>query len=232
MGHQNLRLRPRVSETFPIEFGRHLSPDQCSGGAAKRFMDISLAALTIVMLTPLLVGVALLVRLSDGGPAFFSHDRLGHGGRRFKCWKFRTMTPDAPARLREYLAQNSAAAEEWQRTRKLRNDPRITPLGWYLRTYSIDELPQLFNILLGEMSFVGPRPIEMSEMVRYGPSRRFYLKARPGLTGLWQVNGRNEVSYRRRVAFDRYYVTHWSAKMDVVLIFRTFAVVLSGRGAY
>jgi exopolysaccharide production protein ExoY len=142
------------------------------------------------------------------------------------------MLPDSFDLLKAHLVRNPQAAREWKQNQKLTHDPRETPLGHFLRVYSVDELPQLFNILSGDMSFVGPRPIEWTEQSRYGQSLRHYLGSRPGLTGLWQVSGRSNSSYRKRVAFDRYYVTHWSMLADIILIFRTVPVAINGTGSY
>lgn len=202
------------------------------GGQGKRVFDVALALVMILVLSPLLLGLALAVRLSDNGPALFGQTRIGADGKVLKVWKFRTMVPDADLRLREHLGCNPQARREWQACRKLRSDPRITRLGHVLRKYSVDELPQLFNILIGEMSFVGPRPITEAECVLYGNSLRHYLACRPGLTGIWQVSGRNDVSYRKRVALDRLYSTRWTPFLDIILLFKTVPVALSGRGSY
>jgi exopolysaccharide production protein ExoY len=202
------------------------------GGRMKRVFDIVFSAAAIIVLSPLLIGLALMIRFSDGGPAFYGHTRVGHGGRLFKCWKFRSMAADSSRLFDEHLAASSEARHEWQTYGKLRNDPRVTPLGHILRKYSLDELPQLFNILLGEMSVVGPRPVAIEELAYYGSSKRYYRQCRPGLTGLWQVSGRSDLGYDKRVALDRCYITHWSMLLDISLIFRTFSVVLKGRGSY
>lgn len=202
------------------------------GGLTKRAFDIVVALVAILLLSPLLIGVALAVKLSDGGPALFGQTRIGAHGRTFRIWKFRSMVPDAQARLRAYLESNPEAQREWAQYRKLKNDPRITPLGRVLRKYSVDELPQIFNILLGDMSFVGPRPIDQSECALYGNSLIHYFRCRPGLTGLWQVSGRSDTSFDRRVTMDRYYAKHWSVLLDVVLIFKTIPVAITGRGSY
>ena len=202
------------------------------GGIAKRIFDVALALMAIILLSPLLLAVGLAVKLSDRGPAFFGPTRVGYSGREFKCWKFRSMLPDSSDLLKAHLVRNPQAAHEWKQNQKLTHDPRVTPLGHFLRIYSVDELPQLFNILSGDMSFVGPRPIEWTEQSRYGQSLRHYLGSRPGLTGLWQVSGRSNSSYRKRVAFDRYYVTHWSMLADIILIFRTVPVAINGTGSY
>jgi exopolysaccharide production protein ExoY len=202
------------------------------GGAMKRVFDIVLALIAIFLLSPLLLAVGFAVHLSDRGPALFGHSRVGYSGKEFKCWKFRSMIPDSNHVLQDHLDRNPHAAREWKQNRKLKNDPRVTPLGHFLRVYSVDELPQLFNILSGDMSFVGPRPIEVTERTKYGQSLRYYMSSRPGLTGLWQVSGRSNSTYQKRVAFDRYYVTHWSMLADIVLIFKTVPVAISGTGSY
>jgi exopolysaccharide production protein ExoY len=196
------------------------------GGLTKRALDIVVASVALVLLSPLLLLVALLIRVTMGGPVLFAHTRLGHGGRSFACLKFRTMVNDADTALHDHLVHNSAAREEWRVDHKLRNDPRVTRLGSILRRSSIDELPQLFNVLMGHMSCVGPRPIVAAEIPRYGRAWADYTKACPGMTGLWQVSGRNRLSYRTRVALDRRYVRRWSAMGDVWILLRTVPAVL------
>jgi len=198
---------------------------------AKRVFDIVLTALILAYLAPLLGLVYCLVR-RDGGPALYGHKRIGAGGEAFKCWKFRTMVVDAEAVLKDLLERDPVAAAEWQRDFKLKKDPRVTAVGRFLRATSLDELPQLFNVLRGEMSLVGPRPIVRDEMARYGANIVEYLSCRPGLTGLWQVSGRNDVSYRQRVALDTDYVRHWSLRRDIEILLRTIGVVLRRSGAY
>ena len=196
------------------------------GGLTKRALDIAVASVALVLLAPLLLLVALFIRLTMGSPVIFSHARLGYGGRPFACLKFRTMVNDADTALQGHLVHNNAAREEWQIDRKLRSDPRVTRLGSILRRSSIDELPQLFNVLMGQMSCVGPRPIVAEEAPRYGRAWEDYIKACPGMTGLWQVSGRNRLSYRTRVALDRRYVRRWSAMRDVWILCRTVPAVL------
>jgi lipopolysaccharide/colanic/teichoic acid biosynthesis glycosyltransferase len=165
------------------------------------------------------------------GKPIFSQQRVGRGGKAFACYKFRTMVVGAEQVLADYLRGNQAAKEEWLRTFKLTHDPRITPVGRFLRKSSLDELPQLFNVLKGDMSLVGPRPIVSAEVPRYRSKIRDYHRLRPGLTGLWQVSGRNLVSYRRRVALDSVYARRRSLAMDVLILARTVGVVFLGRGA-
>jgi len=203
------------------------------GGVIKRGMDVAGALCGLVILAPLLVLISLLVRFSNGGgPVFYGHRRIGCGGRSFACYKFRTMAVDGDTLLKAHLQANPAARIEWEATRKLKDDPRVTPVGVVLRKLSLDELPQLYNILVGDMSIVGPRPVVKDELKIYGTSASYYLRSRPGLTGLWQVSGRNDVSYERRVAFDRHYVENWSVMRDMVIIVRTVPAVCLSRGSY
>ena len=199
---------------------------------AKRALDIIAAGLGLVLLSPFFLIVALMVR-ADGGPAFFAHQRVGRGGKLFGCLKFRSMVIDSQARLEALLASNPAARAEWEATRKLKNDPRITPIGRFLRSTSLDELPQLINVLRGEMSLVGPRPVQEAEIDRYyGASAAHYMAVRPGITGLWQVSGRSETSYESRVALDVAYVSRPSLLADLSILLRTPVAVVSRRGAH
>ncbi|MDK2122977.1 sugar transferase [Parachitinimonas caeni] len=198
---------------------------------AKRLLDIIGAGILLILLLPVFMVVSLIIR-SHGGTAIFGHKRVGRAGQPFVCYKFRTMIPNADQRLKELLAHDPAAREEWERDFKLKDDPRITPIGAILRQTSLDELPQLWNVLIGDMSLVGPRPIVEAEMPRYGADIDLYLSVRPGLTGLWQVSGRNNMSYTERVALDSYYVNNWSLFGDIKIIFKTALVVVRGDGAY
>ena len=199
---------------------------------AKRALDIVGAGLGLVVLAPFLLIVAMMVR-ADGGPAFFAHQRVGRGGKLFGCLKFRSMVIDSQARLEDLLANDPAARAEWDATRKLKNDPRITRIGRFLRSTSLDELPQLINVLRGEMSLVGPRPVQEAEIDRYyGASAAHYMAVRPGITGLWQVSGRSETSYESRVALDVAYVSRPSLLADIAILLRTPVAVLSRRGAH
>jgi len=199
---------------------------------AKRALDIIGAGVGLVLLAPFFLIVALMVR-ADGGPAFFAHQRVGRGGKLFGCLKFRSMVIDSQARLEALLANDPAARAEWEATRKLKNDPRITRIGRFLRSTSLDELPQLINVLLGEMSLVGPRPVQEAEIDRYyGASAAHYMAVRPGITGLWQVSGRSETSYESRVALDVSYVSRPSLLADISILLRTPVAVLSRRGAH
>lgn len=202
------------------------------GGGVKRGFDIVVALTAITLLLPLVGLIALAIKLWDRGPVFYRHRRIGLNGASFDCLKFRSMVMNGDEVLTRHLACNSEAAREWEETQKLKRDPRITPLGASMRKTSIDELPQLLNILKGEMSFVGPRPIVTAEVPKYGDCIAHYLRARPGLTGPWQVSGRNDVSYATRVALDRDYVDEWSFRRDLLIIAKTVRVVVSARGCY
>jgi exopolysaccharide production protein ExoY len=201
------------------------------GGLAKRSLDIGLAFTALVLLSPLMLGVALLIKLTSPGKVLYGHGRIGFAGRQFRCWKFRTMVVDGDRVLEDYLRQNPHERAIWLAERKLRDDPRITPMGAVLRKLSVDELPQLYNILMGQMSIVGPRPVVADELGQYRHSAGHYLRTRPGLTGLWQVSGRNDTSYRKRVLLDRLYVRRWSMLLDLWIILQTVPAVLSSRGA-
>ena len=202
------------------------------GGVSKRCFDILFALLALAFAAPIGLVLAALVKLSDGGPVCFRHKRVGYSGETFSCLKFRTMAVDSERILREHLEKNPEARREWLETRKLKDDPRITPLGRVLRMSSLDELPQLINILRGEMSIVGPRPVVSDEISQYGSDAVAYLRARPGLTGAWQVSGRNDVSYEERVALDAWYVQNWSPWHDIAILLKTVPALLSRRGAY
>jgi undecaprenyl-phosphate galactose phosphotransferase len=197
----------------------------------KHAFDLVAACAALLLLGPGMIAIAMLVR-RDGGPALYAHSRIGLNGRRFHCHKFRTMVSDADRVLEAHLVANPEAAKEWARDRKLRDDPRLTALGRFLRRSSIDELPQLINVLKGEMSLVGPRPIVESEQAFYGDELEFYLQVRPGITGLWQVNGRSNLCYARRVALDGWYVRNWSLWQDIAILCGTVPAVLRREGAY
>ncbi len=199
----------------------------------KRAFDLTAASLLLLLVAPLMLLVVAKLKLVDKGPAFFAHTRIGRHGQLFKCYKFRTMVPNAKEVLEELLANDPEARAEWERDFKLRNDPRVTPLGHFLRKTSLDELPQLLNVIRGEMSLVGPRPVVPSELERYGEARVYYLQVRPGLTGLWQISGRNDVDYQRRVTLDAWYVRNWTLWYDILILFKTLLIVPSrSSGAY
>lgn len=197
----------------------------------KRFFDVIAAFVLLLLLAPLMGWMALRIR-QDGGPALFAHQRIGRNGRTFPCYKFRSMVVDAPQRLEHLLASNPALRDEWEREHKLKDDPRISPVGHFLRSTSLDELPQLINVLRGEMSLVGPRPIVSAELEKYGEDVEYFLMVRPGITGLWQVSGRNDVDYDTRVYLDTWYVKNWSLWYDIAILFKTVRVVLRRDGAY
>jgi exopolysaccharide production protein ExoY len=202
------------------------------GGFVKRGFDIVGALAGLIALSPLFLLVAALVRFSDGGSVLYAHRRIGRGGSIFGCLKFRTMVEDGDSVLASYFGANPEAKAEWDATRKLRDDPRVTRVGAVLRKLSLDELPQIINILQGHMSIVGPRPVVRDELENYGNAAVFYLKSRPGLTGLWQISGRNDISYDTRVAFDRHYVENWSLILDLRIIIKTVPAVCLARGSY
>jgi len=202
------------------------------GGYPKRMFDALVAGICLLCGMPVLLFIAIAIKLSDGGPVFYRDRRIGWNGTHFRCMKFRSMSVDSAALLRDYLQKNQAAALEWAQTRKLKSDPRVTRVGYLLRKSSLDELPQLINVLRGEMSLVGPRPICDQEVSMYGEVMQDYLRARPGLTGVWQVSGRNDVDYGKRTRLDREYIHTWNFWKDLWIILRTFRVVLSARGCY
>lgn len=197
----------------------------------KRTMDIIGSLLILTALSPVLLVLYFMIK-KDGGNAIYGHTRIGRNGKTFKCLKFRSMVVNSKEVLEELLANDPDAREEWEKDFKLKNDPRITKVGNFIRKTSLDELPQLFNVLKGEMSLVGPRPIVAEELERYQQNVDYYLMAKPGMTGLWQVSGRNNVDYETRVYFDSWYVKNWSLWNDVAILFKTVNVVLKRDGAY
>jgi Undecaprenyl-phosphate galactose phosphotransferase WbaP len=199
---------------------------------AKRLLDLSLTV-CLGPLVALVIGLAALaIKLEDGGPAFYANDRMGKGGEKFRLWKLRSMKVDADRLLHDFLANDPKQAAQWALTQKLPRDPRITRVGRIIRKTSIDELPQFWNVLIGEMSIVGPRPILESQVEMYGPSFEMYKQVRPGVTGLWQVSGRNELSFHDRARLDKYVIQNWSVWLDLYILVRTARVVLTGHGAY
>ena len=230
-------MRPDTAALDPVRIigGRSIRPKRpvmASGVDVTRVLDVAIALVAILFLAPLLLLVASLIRGGDGGAALFRQERIGRGGKVFRCLKFRSMVLDADVRLNALLERDDAARSEWEKDHKLRVDPRITPLGRFLRKSSIDELPQLFNVLQGDMSIVGPRPIVAGEIVRYRGYFRHYCSVRPGITGLWQVSGRNNVSYRRRVACDVVYARRRCLPMDIRIIAATVPAVTFARGSF
>jgi Undecaprenyl-phosphate galactose phosphotransferase WbaP len=200
--------------------------------AMKRAADVVLSAIGLVLGLPLLLGIAALVKVTSPGTALYGHRRIGRYGRRFTAWKFRTMHRGADVLLRRYFDQVPSARLEWERDQKLRHDPRVTRVGRVLRTLSLDELPQMWNVLRGEMSLVGPRPIVDEEVCKYGDAFKLYTAVKPGITGLWQVSGRTDIGYETRVRLDEFYVRHWSPWLDAYLVIRTVAALACRRGAY
>lgn len=200
--------------------------------AGKRLLDVTGAILLLALTGPILALCAALIRWTSPGPAFYAHQRVGQRGKPFRMWKLRTMYQDSAAILARHFQANPAAQEEWRQTFKLKNDPRITPLGRYLRRFSLDELPQLWNVLVGDMSLVGPRPIVVEEIERYGTKYAAYAAMRPGITGLWQISGRSDTDYERRIRLDERYVRAWSLRTDLIILLKTPGAVLRGRGAY
>lgn len=197
----------------------------------KRITDIVLSLFALILFSPLFLGLYLIIR-KDGGKAIYGHPRIGQNGKMFHCLKFRTMVEDAEPVLRALLENDPLAKQEWERDFKLKNDPRITKIGHTLRRTSLDELPQLWNVLKGEMSLVGPRPVVSEELARYDGDVDYYFMAKPGMTGLWQVSGRNDVDYTKRVYFDSWYVKNWSLWNDFVILCKTCRVVFQRAGAY
>jgi Undecaprenyl-phosphate galactose phosphotransferase WbaP len=197
----------------------------------KRIFDTLTAIILLVLFSPLLLVIGMLIR-RDGGPALFAHPRVGKRGRIFNCYKFRTMVVNAEEKLETMLQENPSLRNQWEQEFKLKVDPRISPLGRFLRKSSLDELPQLLNVIRGEMSLVGPRPVVSRELSRYADEVGYYLMVRPGMTGLWQVSGRNDLDYDTRVYLDTWYVKNWSLWHDQIILFKTVTVVLQRAGAY
>jgi Undecaprenyl-phosphate galactose phosphotransferase WbaP len=200
--------------------------------AIKRVLDICLVLIALPILTVLFIVLAVLIRVDSPGSIFYTQKRIGKDGREFTIWKFRTMVVNAEQDLKEYLLKHPSLHTEWQDNQKIKNDPRVTAVGKILRRFSLDELPQFINIFHGEMSLVGPRPIVQEEIPNYGDNYHLYTKVKPGLTGLWQVSGRNDLTYNERVNLDEYYVRNWSVWMDIYIIATTINAVLTGKGAY
>lgn len=199
--------------------------------AAKRLLDLAVSVAFLALFLPLFCGFSAILLVVQGRPILFRHTRIGRGGQTFKCFKFRTMVNNAGRVLEDHLAANPAARLEWETTQKLKNDPRVTALGQVMRKLSIDELPQILNVIRGEMSLVGPRPIVSAETRFYGHHLADYQSVRPGITGLWQVSGRSNVSYGYRVELDVEYVRNWSLIRDLVILVRTIPAVLTADGS-
>ncbi|MFK8080957.1 MAG: undecaprenyl-phosphate galactose phosphotransferase WbaP [Granulosicoccus sp.] len=197
----------------------------------KRIVDIVGSSVALLLVSPAMLALVVFIK-RDGGPVFYKQERIGRHGKPFNCWKFRSMVHKADTVLEEYLEKHPELRQAWQEDHKLKDDPRVTFLGKYIRKGSIDELPQLWNVLKGEMSLVGPRPIVTAETVRYGELFDYYLSVRPGITGLWQISGRNDTTYKERVDLDVWYSRNWSLWLDIIIILRTIPAVLFRSGAY
>lgn len=219
---------PFEAAPLPARTSRTAAQD----AALIRVIDIGVALTAIVILLPLLFLIILALKITSPGPVLFAHRRVGKGGVVFPCYKFRSMVVNSAEVLERHLAENPEARAEWLRDQKLRRDPRVTEIGRLLRRTSLDEVPQIFNVLRGEMSMVGPRPIVEGEMIRYRQYISDYMSVKPGITGLWQISGRNNTTYRRRVALDTAYARSRNVKLDLAIMARTVPAVLSGSGCY
>jgi undecaprenyl-phosphate galactose phosphotransferase len=199
----------------------------------KRPFDIGFSLFAIVVTLPVMIPIAVVIKLIDGGSIFFGHTRVGYRGKKFKVLKFRSMYIDADTRLKEILENDPKAREEWEKTFKLKNDPRVTPIGKFLRKTSLDELPQFFNVLKGDMSVVGPRPVVEEELTKYYKEKaELYKSVKPGVTGYWQVEGRSDTGYDERIRMDEWYIKNQSFLLDLKIILKTLKVMLTGKGAY
>lgn len=233
-GRQNAAERYRASEarkTHRITDRRLIAKVRAANGRVKHAFDFVVAAAALLFFSPALLTIALLIKLTDPGPVLFKHVRVGRRGKRFECLKFRTMKVNADELLANILQSDPQAAAEWENGQKLRNDPRVTWFGKFLRKSSLDELPQIWNVLRGQMSVVGPRPITRAELNRYGKDRRYYLLVRPGITGLWQVSGRSSTGYEKRIRLDREYVEEWSWLGEFWILLMTIPAVLKTKDA-
>jgi undecaprenyl-phosphate galactose phosphotransferase len=199
----------------------------------KRTFDVAMSAMLMVVLSPLILVLSIAIKRASHGPITYSQKRIGRHGVPFECIKFRTMVSDADAQLHRWSQDNPELYAEYLKTYKLRDDPRVTAIGKWLRRTSLDELPQLWNVLRGDMSLVGPRPVVAKELdEHYGPATQLYIRARPGMTGLWQVSGRSDTSYKRRVFLDEWYILNWSFWYDIVILIQTAWIVATGKGAF
>ena len=199
----------------------------------KRFFDIGFSIFAIIITLPITIPIAFIIKLTDGGNIIYGHERIGKDGKKFKVLKFRSMYMDADKKLKEILEKDPKAKEEWEKTFKLKNDPRITPIGKFLRKTSLDELPQFINVIKGDMSVVGPRPVVEEELIKYYKDKAdLYKSVKPGVTGYWQVEGRSDTDYDERIRMDEYYIKNQSVLIDLKVIFQTIKVVITGKGAY
>lgn len=211
----------KIKKLWIIKFNRDI----------KRLFDIFSAITLLILLSPFFIYLCIKIS-KDGGPAVYGHTRVGMNGKKFKCYKFRSMVINSQEVLEHLLATDPIAKAEWEKDFKLKNDPRITKIGHFIRKTSIDELPQLWNVLKGDMSFVGPRPVTEDELPRYRQYVKYYLAVRPGITGLWQISGRNDTTYNERIRLDTRYIITWSLLQDFIILFRTVSVVIFRKGAY
>lgn len=199
----------------------------------KRIFDLFFSCGVIFFFSPLFIVIAILIKCTSKGKVLYRHERVGRGGKKFYCIKFRTMYKDADKKLEEILKNDPAINSEWQQTQKLKNDPRITPIGRFLRKTSLDELPQFWNVVKGDLSVVGPRPVVQEEITKFfGKKAEKILSVRPGITGMWQVSGRNDVSYKKRIKLDEIYIDHRTMLLDIKLIAKTIPLVIFSKGAY
>lgn len=198
----------------------------------KRVIDIAIILMTLPIVAPVSLAISIIIKATSPGPVLYGHSRVGKNRRPFKCWKFRSMKKDADKMLDEILSSSAEMREQWEKDRKFLHDPRVTPFGTFLRKTSLDELPQLWNIFIGEMSFVGPRPVTESELDRYDDSTDYVLSVTPGLSGMWQTSGRSDTEYEERITLDTYYIQNWSVWLDIWILIKTVWVVLCGHGAY
>ena len=198
----------------------------------KRLIDLLIILVFSPILIPVMLILAILTKLTSKGPIFYGHKRVGKNGKEIKCWKFRSMNVNSQQMLEEILATDPVRRAEWEKDRKFVDDPRVTKFGKFLRKTSLDELPQIFNILAGQMSFVGPRPVTEGELVKYGESADYVLSVTPGLSGMWQISGRSDTGYEERIMFDTYYIQNWSVWLDIWILIKTVWVVINGKGAY
>lgn len=219
-----------LAHLHSVDLPRHRSTAPF-GGVVKRTLDVFIALAALIILAPVMLAVALAVKVQDGGPILFVQQRVGRGGAEFKFLKYRTMVPHDATFLERLIQDDPELAREWREKQKLTRDPRVTVIGGFLRRSSLDELPQFVNVLVGDMSIVGPRPMLREQIEAYGPAYKRYCRARPGITGLWQVSGRSETTFSRRSDLDRAYLRAWSVRRDLLLILRTFGAVLRQRGA-
>ncbi len=227
----NIQARGLMNEqTLILEVKNNLA--QRRNRLFKRIFDITATVIGGILILPIIAIVALLIYLDSPGPIVFGHKRVGQGGKEFPCYKFRSMVPNAQEALEIYLKENPEAREEWERDFKLKDDPRVTKIGKFLRKTSLDELPQLWNVLIGDMSLVGPRPIVRAEVEKYGEYINDFYLVPPGITGVWQVSGRSDTTYEERVLMDSWYVHNWSVWIDIVYLVKTVLAVLKGKGAY